>query len=74
MLKLHEVLALPAVLSGDLWVRPVRFPQHAYCVMNTGYLAPMPTDNGGKPFMTAYVQFLAGDWEAVTPSKVLESC
>ena len=71
MLKLHEVLALPAVLSGDLWIRPVGTTDHGYCVMYTGYLAPAPTYSDSIPFMTAYVAFLVGDWEAVTPSKVL---
>ena len=70
MLKLHEVLALPAVLSGDLWIRPVGSLGYGYCVAH-GRCCIVPTSRGGKPYMTADVNDLAGDWEAVTPSKVL---
>ena len=69
MLKLPEVLALPAVLSGDLWIRPAGSLGSGYAIKN-GSCCLVPSPDGGRPYMTFSVKYLAGDWEAVTPSQV----
>ena len=49
VMKLHDVLALPAVASGDVWLRPVGWPQgHAYCVKD-GQWCAVPGPRGAVP-------------------------
>lgn len=69
-MKLHEVLNIPGVASGDLWFRPVWWPQgYAYRVKH-GDCYAVPSPSGGVLGIVADAKTLAGNWEAVTPAQV----
>ena len=72
-MKLHEVLRLPEVQSGELWFRPVdwQYVPQAFVVQD-GMVFTVPTSRGGHPGITAYVDLLAGVWEAVSADVVLK--
>ena len=71
-MKLHEVLLLPDVQSGETWFRPVSWAglRRAY-VVERGLVMAVPTSSGGIAVITAEAALLAGEWEAVSPSDVL---
>lgn len=70
-MKLHEVLVLPEVESGEQWFRPVGSPRgYAYCV-KAGYCYAVPAARGGAIGVTPAAELLSGEWEAVSPDSVL---
>lgn len=72
-MPLHEVLALPKVLSGELWLRPVRWKGYRQAfVLKNGQVYAVPGPRGGSLGITSYVEELAGAWEAVSADTVLE--
>ena len=71
-MKLHEVLGLPAVASGDMWFRPVGWPQgYAYCVKD-GQCCAVPGQRGAVPGLIPFVEELCREWEPVASSEVLD--
>ena len=70
-MKLHEVLGLPAVASGDMWFRPVGWPQgYAYCVKD-GQCCVVPGLRGSGCGLLCGMTELRGEWEPVASSEVL---
>ena len=70
-MKLHEVLTLPLVENGEVWFRPVGWPQgYAYCVKD-GACCATPGQRGAVPGLIPFVAELCGEWEAVVPRDVL---
>lgn len=70
-MKIDQVLKLPDVASGNLWIRPVGYPKrYAWCVQ-TGLLYLVPTATGGELGFTPNVSLLVSEWEAVTVDDVL---
>ena len=68
-MKLHEVLVLPGVVSGELWFRPVgRVLGDDAFFLGKGLCR---TNYGVVPHIPPVASILAGEWEAVTPDHVL---
>lgn len=72
-MKLHEVLVLPGVVSGDLWFRPVGWLPGWGCAyfVNDGHCEEVSDDGENRYGITTNASVLAGEWEAVTPDHVL---
>lgn len=77
-MKLHEALKHPKVVAGDMWIRPVGWEKIpvAYAVRDGGSrnasVISVPSANGGRLGITFHVDELAGEWEVVEPSVVLD--
>lgn len=71
-MKLHEVLKLEDVLSGETWFRPVESAGVCYAYkIKDGSCYMVPSGRGGERGITANAELLAGDWEAVTPEQAI---
>lgn len=69
-MKLHEVLTIPNVLSGDLWFRPVGFPRGFWYKVKDGDTCYNQSGDAG---LSVSAEILSGEWEAVEPNLCLKS-
>lgn len=70
-MRLHEVLALPAVLSGDQWFRPVEWRGSGQAFQVRGDCTlQVPSLRGGFLSMTYGVAALRGEWAVVDAADV----
>jgi hypothetical protein len=73
--KLHEILQLPSVLSGDVWIIPKDWMPcpMAFSVRGKGSAATVvsvPSPRGGEVGISPYVSALSGEWMVVSPDTI----